>query len=223
MLEPNRSLMEDRMFALSRKTNSAQAEERPKPKVTEQEQVVVIQFPTSQIPRRLVEVQKQRSYEDVAQSLGFMPPQLTRAQLLEFFETEGINVYDYDQVKAWLTKKKIEAKAENWCWRPLREKDIISGYRWGYNREKGTWNDGFYCSTQKSWECRPYALLVPQHALEKVAKIEGKFGDQVKFFVSDYARPDGDPFIMVRPSKCDDGGAEYNLVFDAWDEPGFGA
>lgn len=191
--------------------------------VAELERMAAISFPTARVPLRLVESKKQRSYEEVAQSLGFFPTELTRAQLLEFFEDEGIKLYDYDQVNAWLGKKKAEAKAELWCWRPLREKDVITGYRWGYNRQTDKWNDGFYSSTDKSWECRPYARLVPQHALEKVARIEARFGDRVKFFVSDYAAPDVDPFIMVRPTMCNDGGAEYRLVFDAWDEPGFGA
>lgn len=210
------------MFAL-RKRQEQQIDQAAQAEIAELERMAAIPFPTARVPLRLVEPQKQRSYEEVAQQLGFIPAELTRAQLLEFFEEEGIKVYDYDQVSAWLTKKKVEAKAEHWCWRPLREKDIITGYRWGYNAKKRTWSDGFYSSTDKSWECRPYARLVPQHALEKVAKIEAKFGDRVKFFVSDYVHPDVDPFIMVRPTMCNDGDANYRLVFDAWDEPGFGA
>ena len=61
------------------------------------------------------------------------------------------------------------------------------------------------------------------HALEKVMKIEQKFGDRVKFFVSDYIFPKPDPFIMVRPAMENAGDAtEYHFVFDVWDEPGFG-
>lgn len=189
--------------------------------ITELERIAAIPFPTARVPLRLVESQKQRSYEEVAQSLGFIPAELTRAQLLEFFETEGIKLYDYSQVSAWLTGKKEQAKATHWCWRALREKDAIEGYRWGQNRETGRNNDGFYSG--KDWSCRPYERLVPIHALEKVAQIEAKFGDRVKFFVSDYASPNADPFIMVRPAMCDSGTqAEYCLIFDVWDEPGFG-
>jgi len=162
-------------------------------------------------------------YDEVAQSVGFVPAELVRVRLLEFFEQEGIELYDYDQVKAWLAEKKKQAKAKHWCWRAFREKDIITSYIWGYSREKRTWSDGFYSSTGKRWECRPYDRLVPLHALQKVAKIEAEFGDSVKFFVSDYAAPDVDPFIMVRPTMCDSGGHQYHLVFDVWDEPGFGA
>ncbi len=205
------------MFTLRKK----QANQATLAEVAELGRAAVIPFPSARVPLRLVESQKQRSYEEVAQSLGFFPAELTRAQLLEFFEDEGIKLYDYDQVCAWMTKKKVEAKAENWCWRALREKDVIEGYRWGWDDETRRNNDGFYSS--KDWGCRPYERLVPMRALEKVAKIEAKFGDRVKFLVSDYVSPNADPFIMVRPAMCDSGtSAEYNLIFDVWDEPGFG-
>lgn len=215
------------MFGLRSKKPEVKVEDRVVEDVgqaaAELKRIAAIPFPVACVPQRLVESQKQRTYAEVAQSLGFMPAELVRAQLLEFFEAEGIKLYDYDQVSAWLTKKKADAGVEHWCWRPLREKDIVEGYQWGYDGATHKWIDGFYSSANKHWECRPYARLVPQHALEKTVKIEKKFGDQVKFFVSDYARPDVDPFIMVRPATCHDGNLEYNLVFDAWDEPGFGA
>lgn len=212
------------MFEAFRKRREiAVANKAAEAEIAELEKIAAIPFPTAQVPGRLVESEKQRSYEEVAKSLGFIPAELTRAQLLEFFETEGIKLYDYKQVCAWMTEKKKQANAENWCWRALREKDIIIGYHWGYSQERGVWNDGFYSSQSKKWECRPYERLVPLHALEKVAKIEAKFGDQVKFFVSDYAARDADPFIMVRPAKSETGIlANYLLVFDVWDEPGFG-
>jgi len=201
-----------------RKQQDPQVEE-----VSPRQTAVVIPFPSAKVPERMVESQKQRSYEEVAQSLGFVPAELTRAQLLEFFEEEDIKLYDYEQVRAWLTEKKKQADAEHWCWRALREKDIIIGYLWGWDREKDVWNDGFYSSVNMSWQCRPYERLVPLHALERVVKIEERFGDRVKFFVSDYAAPDVDPFIMVRPAMCHSGTtADYNLIFDVWDEPGFG-
>ena len=206
------------MFGLKRRQEPQDAA----PLAPVQQTAVVIPFPSATVPERVVEPDKQRSYEEVAKALGFKPAELVRAQLLEFFEQEGIKLYDNDQVEAWLSDKKKQAEAEHWCWRPLREKDIIAGYRWGYTKDTQTWHDGFYSSTGKSWECRPYQRLVPQHALEKVAKLEAKFGDDVKFFVSDYAHPDVDPFIMVRPAACNDGGGNYRLIFDAWDEPGFG-
>lgn len=189
--------------------------------IAELERIAAIPFPMARVPLRLVEPQKQRSYEEVAQQLGFFPVELTRAQLLGFFEAEGIKLYDYVQVSAWLTGKKEQAKATHWCWRALREKDVLEDYNWGWNREKFAWGDGFYSSKEQS--CRPYERLVPMHALEKVAKIETKFEDRVKFFVSDYASPKPDPFIMVRPTAIDSStNDEYKLIFDVWNEPGFG-
>src|SRR3989344_5481107 len=146
-----------------------QVDEVAQAEIQRLERMAGIPFPSAQVPACLVEPQKQRSYAEVAQLLGFVPAELTRAQLLEFFEQESIKFYD-----------------------------------------------------KKEWRCRPYERLVPFHALEKVAKIETKFGDRVKFFVSDYATPNVDPFIMVRPAACDSCDHEYNLIFDAWDEPGFG-
>lgn len=211
------------MFGM-KKSQETQVDKAAQTEIRELERMAAIPFPQGKVPARLVEPSKQRSYEEVAQLLGFMPAELVRAQLLEFFEEEGIKLYDYAQVGAWLTKKKVEAGVQHWCWRPLREKDVITDYMWGYDAERATWSDGFYSSSSqsKSWECRPYARLVPRHALENVAKIEAKFGDRVKFFVSDYAHPDVDPFIMVRPAMCNDGGENYRLIFDVWDEPGFG-
>lgn len=182
-------------------------------------------FPQARIPEGLIEPHKQRSYDEVAKQLGFAPAELVRAQLLEFFEAEGIKLYDYNQMSTWLTEKKKQANVTNWCWRALREKDVIKDYQWGFqgwNGGKDVWDDGFYVSGQLG--CRPYDRLVPLHALEKVVKIEAKFGDRVKFFVSDYASPKADPFIMVRPEAMHASGTsvEYRLVFDAWDEPGFG-
>lgn len=185
-------------------------------------ELATVPFPTARVPPRLVEPQKQRSYEEVAEKLGFIPAELVRAQLLGFFETEGIKLYDYDQVSAWLTEKKKQANATHWCWRALREKDVIKGYQWGQPRGFDTvLKDGFYGNNM--WECRPYDRLVPLHALEKAVEIEKKFGDPVKFFVSDYASPKVDPFIMVRPAMFGPGKqTEYCLIFDVWDEPGFG-
>lgn len=175
----------------------------------------IVPFPTGRIPRRLIEAEGQKSYEEVAEALGFAPAELVRAQLLAFFEEAGITLYDYGQVSAWLTKKKAESDAElkHWHWSPLRKKDFID-YDWG-----DCGKDGFYHHCL----CSPYKHLVPLHALEKAGRIEAKFRDKVKFFVSDYTSPRPDPFIMVRPAAENLGSvAEYNLVFDFWNEPGFG-
>ena len=182
----------------------------------------VIPFPISNVPQRSADPEAQSSYQELATSLGFRPAALVREQLIAFFVENDIKLFDYDMVCAWLSHKKQEAGMPYWCWRPLREKDEIQNFAWGLN----TWNkpamDGYYAHGDD--QCQPYDLLVPRHALEKVAKIEKVFGDDVKFFVSDYARPNPDPFIMVRPAGMERDGllVQYLLVFDVWDEPGFG-
>ena len=80
-------------------------EERKESTLESQPQDVVIPFPSSRIVKRTVTPEQQCSYEEVAQSLGFAPAELTRAQLVSFFEKAQITLYDYSQVCAWLSKK----------------------------------------------------------------------------------------------------------------------
>lgn len=178
-------------------------------------------YPKSEIPKSVVEFMTQKAYEEVAQSIGFMPAELVCAKLLAFFEEKSIELFDYDQVVTWLSMKKKQVRQESWCWRPLLGSDIATGYQWGDRAEFGNLKDGYYHS--RNWECRPYEQLVPIPVLENVAMIKERFGDHVKFFVSDYATPRPDPFIMVRPAMCNSGlDKDYHFIFAHWDEPGFG-
>lgn len=187
----------------------------------------IIPFPSSRIPEPLAPPEVQKSYEELAAELGFMPEELVRAQLLAFLRQNGIGVYDYAEVDAYLKDKKEKAKKEFWLWRPLRDTDVIARFRWGTNSCGHAVENGYY--TSKDFACRPYDRLVPRHALEKVIKIQKEFGDRVAFFVSDYADPKPDPFLGVRARSPGDSQEIVNnpsvemLVFDVWDEPGFGA
>ena len=138
----------------------------------------------SRVPERIVDASLQHSYEELSTLLGFDPAELTRAQLLAFFEEHNIALYDYGQVEARLTKKKDEAGKKHWCWQAFREEDIVKKFRWGF--QDSTPTDGYYSG--KKWECRPYERLIPRHALEKVALIREHFGERVKFFVSDLSQ-----------------------------------
>lgn len=180
---------------------------------------IIAQFPEGSIPKALADFETQRHYEELSKALGFIPAELVRAQLIEFFEQEGMQLYDYEQVSAWLSAKKAEAGADHWCWRPLREKDILD-IKWNYESWRDV-SDGYY--SRDSDSCRTYSRLIPSHALEKVVSIEKQFPGLVSFFVSDFASANPDPFIAVRPKKRIDGNInDYLLVFDVWDEPGFG-
>lgn len=174
-----------------------------------------ILFPKAEVPISENGAERIHSYENIARSLGFKPAELVRIQLLEFFKKKGMKLYNYQEIKKWLTEKKKRDGAKRWCWRPLRKKDE-PGYDWGDWSDDGSYDKEI---------CPPYEQLVPMHALEKVVEIEKEFGSQVKFFVSDYPCENPDPFIMVRPAARNDSSKnneEYMFVFDVWDEPGFG-
>ena len=177
-------------------------------------QTQTVVFPSAAVPKSSVDAEIFRSYEEVANSIGFEPAALTFARLRAFFETEGIMLYDGSEVNAWLVSKLGAARANFWCWRALRPKDEIKNYGWA-----GIGAHGFYSSAR--WECRSYGKLIPKSVLDKVAAIEAKFGESVRFFVTDFVSVRPDPFIMVRPAACHDG-ENAPLIFDAWDEPGFG-
>jgi hypothetical protein len=167
------------------------------------------------------EMEKLVAYRKTADALGFRPAQLILNEIYAFMADAGIEVFELRKVRSYLTANKPKG-VDHWCWRPLRADDAIKKYTWDLDDDGRPENDGYYSSSL--WECRPYESLVPAHALEKVARIQARFGKDVKFFVSDFAKPDTDPFIMCRPAPCDsgDGGRPYEIVFDVWDEPGFG-
>ena len=160
-------------------------------------------------------------YEEVSRSVGFVPAELLRAQLIAFFAANEICLYPPDEVSTWLAHKcnrEHPDKKMLWCWAPLRPQDVIDGWHWGFEDKGSHWQHGLY----EKRRCQVYQRLVPLPALEKVRKIEESFGQSVKFFVSGYTSPIPDPFIMVRPAQMNAGDVTpYNLIFDHWDEPGF--
>lgn len=180
----------------------------------------VLTRPLPAMPKFVVAPEARMSYRELADDLGFRPAELVRAELIEFFVTNQIPLFDYNAVAGYLTAKKVQEGAKKWCWRPLREKDAVD-YSWSTN-EYGWIVDGGYNSSRG--ECPPYQRLVPQHALEKVMMVEAAFGPDARFFVSDYPAVLPDPFIMVVPSITPSGSmSPYILIFDVWDEPDFGS
>lgn len=174
----------------------------------------VITFPKGMVPEAPI-TERQKSYVEIATAIGFVPEELVRAQLLTFFNENDIKIYDYAEVDAYLRKKRLQDKKNRWVWRPLRQADTPREHWHSPPDELG---DGSYYQNS----CPPYSKLVPQPTLEKVAKIEKQFGNKVQFFVSDYAVPKPDPFIGVRVKGSIDSVETAMLVFDVWDEPGFG-
>lgn len=155
------------------------------------------------------------AYEALAEELGFMPAQLLEEQLRRFFAESQIPIFNYAAVDAYLAAI-AEKEGEVWIWRPLREKDKPS-YRWlgRENLKKTVIAARGHGSYIDEWTHRPYSRAIPIHILRQVKSIQGRFGDQVKFFVSDYAVPNPDPFIMVSALDVS------FIIFGVWDEPGF--
>jgi len=143
-------------------------------------------------------------YLDLAEDVAYCPPELLRGLLYNFLRQKRIKIYKYDEVDKWLVKKAKESEVVNWYWRPLRIKDKL---------EKNN-----------SLSCEVYDKLIPLHALEKLKLIENEFGNQVSFYVSDYTSDVPDPFIMVVPKNINTNVdvKDYIIIFDMWDEPGFG-
>ena len=158
------------------------------------------------------------TYESLSAELGFRPAQLLEEQLKRFLVEQKIPTYNLAEVDKYLTHI---ARAENkfWIWRPLREKDTPQGWGWNGRRDVSKGDEMYkghgHGSYTNEWEYRPYDKAVPIHILRRVQKIQEKFGAEALFFVSDYAVPNPDPFIMVTALDVD------RIVFGVWDEPTF--
>lgn len=183
-------------------------------------------------------------YDSVAESIGFVVPELRVERFKNYLRASGITVFALDEVVKFMdAKSKAEGSGWGWNWRPLRAKDAQTCQA-GFGRPAQRANDfaqmrvrGLTASQveglQNAMQSRSspasnhyapsnavYSLPVPLHALKKVAKIEKEFKGAVSFAISDYApAPEFkvDPFLL-----CILGQNEAKFVIDVWDEPGFG-
>ncbi len=155
-------------------------------------------------------------YEALAKELKFMPAQLLEEQLLRFLAERKILIYDYAQVDAYLIRQ-ASKKGKFWIWRPLRESDKPRGWAiMGHNEDGSDHEFGRgHGSYRDEPDYRPYSRAVPIRILQQVQTIQDRFGGQVLFFVSDYAVPRPDPFIMVTTFDV------KKIIFGVWDEPAF--
>lgn len=158
------------------------------------------------------------AYEELATELGFLPSKLLEEQLLRFLAEQKIPVYNYNEVHLYL-KQKAKEQGKYYIWRPLREQDKPSGWHMssqeGNDGDEDTFGEG-HGSYHNGWDYRPYDKIIPIHILQRVKKIAEKFPSAL-FFVSDYAIPNPDPFIMVTALDV------QRIVFGVWDEPAFEA
>lgn len=149
-----------------------------------------------------------RAYARSAQTVGFEPAALLEDHLTHFFQGNGINIFPYGEMAAFLAAK-AEREGKKWHWRPLRKQDAVEEcWAWGDSAD----HDHYH---PRRHECRPYSHAIPLRVLLTVEKIHREFGDRVKFFVTDFAVPRPDPFIAVWAPDIP------RFVFDFWDEPDF--
>src|SRR6266481_145307 len=133
-----------------------------------------------------------KEYVAVAEKVGFVNGAFLTAHLWDFFVEEGIGLYDYAKVYSFLTQKaKLEGSAEDvekriWCWKPLRKSDVNE------LENHLQWYENGHIARQVQ-----YHGAVPYPVLLTVNKIVQRFGDQVHFYVSDYASKEPDPFLAV--------------------------
>jgi hypothetical protein len=156
------------------------------------------------------------TYEELAQELNYSPAALLEEQLRRYLAEKQILIYPYDAVDTYLAAM-AEKVRKSWIWRPLREQDRPNWFDNGRSNPKlPDYYAGHGSLSRHGWAYRAYDKAVPIHILRMVKDIQDRFGNQVSFFVSDYAATCPDPFIMVAALDVEP------FIFGVWDEPGFG-
>jgi hypothetical protein len=173
------------------------------------------------------------NYERVANELKFENVASLRERLLRFFSREGILVYPFDQVAAFLTAKKpvfdFIGDPIVWVWKPLRKEDMgkLTNFGGIHNEHfvekkvslwkkilEGEWYWRRQIPSDGQISQGQYGLKVPYPVLLTAQKVAAAF-PQVHFYVSDYESRNPDPFLAVTAV-----GMEF-LVIEHWDEPDF--
>jgi len=171
--------------------------------------VTTLERPT---PVSVVSTPLPEQYQDLSAELGFHPNDLLTLQIKNFMIEQQIPMYDYSSVVDYM--RRVAAKErKKFFWRPLRKKDKDVWGTWGWNVSE---SDDYY--HYRCFECSVYDKMVPLHILQDVKLLDKKFDGEVGFFVTDYAVPHPDPFILVAAPKE----SAERIIFGAWDEPGFG-
>lgn len=187
------------MFNLKRKEEEIVIQEvkRPKP------QLVVVNYPLTE-------------YEKTAKELNFLPAALLHKQILQFLSDEKIFTYDFEKVMKYLWSD-VEKLNKNLIKEKNRSESLLKVI-WIPLRYEDGWDsrhEGFGWHGSANDKNIMYDKLIPAHILKDVQKIENKFENKVKFFVSDYEVVNPDPFIMVTANNMN------HIIFGVWDEPGF--
>ncbi|MHA1952165.1 MAG: hypothetical protein ACW987_20165 [Candidatus Thorarchaeota archaeon] len=138
-------------------------------------------------------------YAKVSKRIGYESASLFHIEFKSFLKEESIPIYNYNDVQDFLVGEVIKLRVEtgsshySLSWVPMREQDR---------------------DLHDAYEPLPYTKTIPLFALLLVDKIHSRFGDKVKFQVSDYEAIKPDPFLRVNV------GDSYYVIAH-WDEPGF--
>lgn len=153
-----------------------------------------------------------REYATICKELGIscnIDGKLLQEEVADFLWGEGMEMYDLKEVNAYM-KMLAQKEKKISFWRPLRSKDV-GKVQWGEINQ----HDHYLNKPGWTYSCNVYDKTIPLEVLKDVKKIVDKFHDTVAFYVSDYAVPHPDPFILVTAPGMD------RIVFGVWDEPGF--
>ena len=162
-------------------------------------------------------------YKALVAELGVDDSAIRNQEFRQFLADEGIQVYDYEKVVAFLDAKvrgeakKLRIEYLIWMWKPVNSKyPVVGRYPQHTDSSISGWivvNGNLAGSSLPSTYI--YSRPIPHPVLLTMKKIKDKFGDQVAFYVSDYEVRTPDPFLMVTGP-----GLDFYCV-ERWDEPNF--
>ncbi len=174
----------------------------------------------------------------------YSSPAFLAEELRAFLHAADMPIFNHMEVRAYMDQESArDAKKRlrpdfGWLWRPLRRADAVMSMEFG-DGNPSKWHNGeiwkephvsdWYLSSPLN-RPQPYHLAVPQHAIQKVHKIESELGSsRIAFLVSDYFTPkdrsrivEPDPFLMAVIPGCAHESGLGRFIIDIWNEPGFG-
>ena len=206
----------------------------------------------------LLDPQAIADYRQVAKTVGVGDQALDIEEFRIFLDKHDLPTFSRSEVVTYMDRvaARDNPTGLGWHWCPVREKDAKIGVTFGTPSEQveriermgnsvvsRTVTSRSPASDYYAEKIRPYARIIPLHALKKIALIEARFHpDKVRFLVSDYTlvphvitktevitpvpqpplpRVNPDPFLMAVIPNADVGYGAGTFIIDVWDEPGF--
>jgi hypothetical protein len=157
-------------------------------------------------PENVEKLAVDEEYMKLAQELGLAVDHGEEARLRAAVADAGVGNYDREKVDLYMRSM---AKNNVWVWRPLRKVDV------GKLNQDGDRDVVLHGAVTGG---QSYQHVVPFAVLTTVKQISEKFPEAL-FFISDYAAPRPDPFLMVTTKDLFERDIYY--IVERWDEPGF--